>query len=213
MTASMSFIVMLALPRYGNALFSSDVTASRPLTEGSGLTPQSIIIFEWFVSIRRLLLPTSLNPPSAVAFIHSLFIIGWFIFLPICVRNFFLKSASLNRSCRTPFMTSLFIVGILRTLGTQPVSRTIFIRVDPPLPMTRPGFMASICTSLKSGTNLIESSDTPASLGTISSILAFVSSGSFRLDASLLTISFFFMLVETLLMTCSLPYIAATFLA
>ncbi len=45
------------------------------------------------------------------------------------------------------------------------------------------------------------------------SIFALVSSGSFRLDASLLTISFFFMAAETLLMTCSFPYIAATFFA
>ncbi len=143
-TASMSFMVMLALSRYGKALFSPPEAASRPFMPGSGLMPQSISIFECVVSRRRQLLPTSLKPPSAVAFSHSLFMAGWFIFLPIPIRNFFLKSLSLNISCLTPFMTSLFIVGVLNTLGTHFVSFIILTSVLPPFPITRPGFIASI---------------------------------------------------------------------
>ena len=102
-------------------------------------------------------------------------------------------------------MTSLFIVGILSTFGTQPVSRTILISVEPPLPMTRPGFIASIWTSLKSGTNLIAFLRDCPPREALSKYLSCVSSGSFRLDVSLLTMSFFFIAAETLLMTCSLP--------
>ncbi len=186
--------------------------ASIPLIAGSGITPQSIIIFEWFVSRSRLDLPTSLKPPRAVAFIHSFLIIGWFIFLPIVVRNFFLKSASLTMRFLTPLTTSLFMGGILSTFGTHPVSRTILMSVEPCLPITSPGFIASIWTSLKSGMNLMPSWVTPASGGRRASIFLTVWSGSMRLEVSLLTMSFFLTFVETFLMTFSSPYIAATFL-
>ena len=75
---------------------------------------------------------------------HSLFPLFLFIDFPRLVMNFFLKSASLNISCLTLARVSLAMVGVLSTLGVQLVSIAMLLRLEPCLPITSPGFSASM---------------------------------------------------------------------
>ena len=73
-------------------------------------------------------------------------------------------------------MISDEIGGVLNIFGAHPVCLTISLEVTPYLPITNPGFVASIITSQVTSSN--EISLISASSGTISFTFCIVSSGS-----------------------------------
>ena len=136
--------------------------------------------------------PTSLNPPSEVNLTQSLSnLASLWIFFPSSCKNAFL-SLLLRFKVNLIFWTvSDVIGGVLNILGAHPVCFTISRDVVPYFPITSPGFLDSIMTSLVTSSK--DMSVISASGGTISSILFIVSCGSVRTDLSDLIIILFLM--------------------
>jgi len=143
----------------------------------SGFSPQSIRILLSGVERRNAALPTSLQQPSMVTRTHaSLLVTSRWIRRPMVRRNCFRSSFTDRRNCLTCFTVELSIGGVLTTLGVHPICFVISRSVAPFLPMTTPGFSASMSTSPVSASKKI--SVIPAFSATTSRISSIARSGS-----------------------------------
>src|SRR5690606_26150488 len=116
------------------------------------LTPQSIKTLDSGVDNRKQLLPTSLHPPSDVILIHWSFEVhSLWIFLPTALIISFLSFRLFLINAPIFLSVRDLIGGVRATFGIQPICFVISRRVAPCLPITRPGFSASMITSPETG--------------------------------------------------------------
>src|SRR6056297_575520 len=115
-------------------------------------TPQSIITFDSGVDRRKQLLPTSLQPPSDVTLTHLSFEVHSLWMLRPTVFRMSLRSLWLVRMNSLMLLTVRDLIGGVRTtFGVHPIFFVISRSVSPCLPITSPGFSASMTTSPTSG--------------------------------------------------------------
>ena len=173
-TASRSWIENSGTPSIGNEVFSSC-----PAT----FTPQSsnTLLFGVWSNIQER--PTSLNPPIAVNLVQSLsYFPPWWILAPKVCKIFFLSLLLCIKVFLILSIISDLIGGLLKIFGAHPVFLTISLEVTPYFPITSPGLVASITTSLVTSSKVMLLIS--ASSGTISSTFWIVSSYGNKTDLS-----------------------------